>query len=506
MPTPVNLVEDRRLRELIGHARRLGTDIGSADDILRWLGAAIGGHARLLDPYEPPPGPGDGPSLPPEAARLVAAPGRGSLGQDLDGCHVRLHAIGPTPPHPVLVATRRGPWPAGAAETIALTVGVLDWWAEMCEETEATCARVREGVFQLLMSGMVVPARRVAHPLGIAPRLMGAAQVRVYVVGGPTAQRTQLVGRLHRRLAAAAVVVRCPVDHQRTIIAAEAADDVDARVRRVLAACPAHHVGVSLPVAPDRVGGAHDQAVRALGPARAAPDRYAVYAPEVDLARVLPVAEARRWAADRLRPLAPAGPSPARDQLLTTLRLWLAYGPVSAAGLVGAGRNTPRRRAAAVGRLLGLDPGHSLADRIELDMMLRIEALHPYGSPPSEAPGPGSLHRLLDCDEARRWAADFLARLDPVLLETVTAWIIHGQHTGRTAAALHINPKTLPIRLRRAEARLHRPLISCPAPGQQPPGAAVSGTHDLVLALHITGRLVGILVAPRFGTALEITP
>lgn len=480
-------------------ARGLGADVSTAADLLHWLGASVGGNAMILDPHEPVPQPESGPPLPTEIiTRLMCTTGpAGADTAETDGWLLRLHAVGPAAPRPVLVVMRRGgPWPAAAVETIGLTVRLLTWWAGLRAAGDHDAEQIREGVCQLIIGGDVFAARRLSRRLALAPRLLGADQARVYVAGGPAVQRQRLTATLHHRLGDDAVVICCPVDLQQTIAVTTVEDKVDDAVRDVLRAYPGYAVGVSLPVPIDAVAAGHEQATRALGPARVAEDRYARYTERIGLAQVLPAENSWRWARHLLKPFDLGAQMSARrrEEMLMILRMWLAYGPVGAAALTHTGRNTPTRIARETGSVLGLDL-ELLADRIRLDIALRIDALHPYAGEPPAGQVPADLTDLLKDTAVQRWGAEFHDRLEPSLVSSLTVWITHGQHTATAATALGIHPRTLLARLRRAEAEMEGPLISHPAGSTQLPDTAngITGVHDLVIALHTTNTLTTIM-------------
>ena len=490
--------EARSIQQLLATARHLGVDYHTATSVLRWLALTIDGAVLLIDPHQPPGELTEGLAVPADrVAALATSAGPAADACEVAGWAVRMSTVGPTAPRHVLLAARRGTWDPAVTGPVRLTTEILDWWLRMRTSHETAYAHIRESLLQLLMSGQVLAAQRVAHPLGMATRLMDADSARVYVIGGPTARRDLLSAALHHRLGLDAVVVRCPVARRQTIIVAAHSETVDQTIRTTLTDFPDHCIGASAPTPLTSIGPGHDQATRALGPAASAADRYAVYSPEADIAEILPRDAAWRWATTLLAPVAPSQEWPVarREEWLWTLHLWLTYGTRGAVALTGSHRNTPRRRAAHLADVLGLDLEGSLAARVQLDLALRVDRLHPY-TPPPPGPAPDRWLDLFTGDEVRQWADDFLGRVDPPLLDTLIAWITHGQHRETTAEALGISSRTLPGRLQRAEAQIRRPLISCPTPGQRPGSAnGMSGVHDLVIALHVTRRLTTILSA-----------
>lgn len=492
----------RRTQQLLAHTRRLGADTATAAHIIRWLGVATdGGQAVLLDPHRPAPATIGGPPWPAdEVALLARRPGpAAAVARETDGWSMRMYALGPAAPRHVLAVARRGGWTPAVRDAVRDAKLLLDSWMGMREIGEATAEGCRDGLLQLLMDGRIFTARRLAARLGIARLLLEAETVRVHVVSGDPSRRIVLAAALHHRLGDRALVVRCPVDSAQTIIAAIDRDAVTSEIRETMAFYPGHAdaVGTSLPAAPAALAEGHGQATRALAVAPTRPDSMATYTAEPDLADVVPALPAWRWQHDLLAPIAPTTggtwTSDDRADLLRTVGMCFAYGPHGAANLIGGGRNTPRDKARHLGaRLGGLDPTHSLATKIMIDLALRLDGQQRHGTPP---PGPRPcLRSLLETPEVAAWGENFLARLNDTLAQTVITWITHGQVAAETCLALNISPRTFTARIRRAEAALHRPLIGNPHPGTPVEAAnGVSGVHDVVVALHATGRLTSIL-------------
>jgi PucR C-terminal helix-turn-helix domain len=477
----------RRLHALLACVPALSADSATAQGVLRWLGRAVGGQAVLIPPHQPAPLLSDGAQLPAHRVADLAAGHAQSAADTAGSWSVRMYALGPTGPHSVLAVARQGDWSAAAAEAVARAESILSGWLRLRSNSQRTYTAIRASLLQMLMSGQILAAQRSAHPLAISPDVLTADQVKVHVMDSAGGGRRELLASVcEHHLGPEGLVTYCPVDDGQLIIVTCARGDADAVLRGIIAEHPGHHVGTSRSVPLDNVADGHDQATRALAAASASLDRCAEYDPETDLAQILPTAPAHCWAADLLSPLGAWSPGQ-RGQWLDTMRLWLVYGPGGASRITGLHRNTPRLRVEAVAGALALNLA-SLADRVRIDLALRIDRLYPDASAPA-GPVP-SLIGLLRCDQAHHWAEDFLARVDGDLLDTVTTWIESGRRTDLTAARLGVHAKTVQSRLRHAEGQLRRPLISPPDPETAADSAnGLSGAHDLVLAAHITGIL-----------------
>ncbi|SHK57959.1 helix-turn-helix domain-containing protein [Actinacidiphila paucisporea] len=481
----------RRAQELLESAKQLSTAPGSAAGVLRWLARMTGGQAVLLAPHRPAPPLSGGLRLPADRIAALTDGTTQAAAADVGAWTVRLYALGPAAPHHVLAVARarEAGWPQPATEAVTMAEVLLSSWLRLRAAVDGERAPIRSSVLQMLMAGQVLAARRAAHPLGMSPAVLGAdGEVRVYVVGGRAAHRDTLVSACHYHLGDEGLVVGCPVDEDQVIIVATPDAPTEALLRDLVTRREGFRLGASRPVPLEGVAEAHGEATRALAAAGTHADRFAVFTPDVELVRILPPAAAARWAAALLAPL-DTWPHARRAEWLDGMRMWLAYGPIGAARLAGYHRNTARQRAEAVGRLLGLDLAR-LADRIRLDLALRIAALDGPAPGPAQGPVP-DLGELLAGDGPRRWAEEYLGRLDGDLLPTVLTWIESGQHTPSAAARLGVHPKTVAARVRRAEAQVRQPLVPHPeARGATPESAnGVSGVHDLALAAHITRAL-----------------
>jgi hypothetical protein len=480
----------RRVQDLLECAKQLSAGQESAAGVLHWLARTVDGQAVLLAPHRPPPPLAGGLTLPADRVAALTDGRTQAATADVGEWNARLYALGPAPPYDVLAVARArtAGWPPPVTEAVGMAELLLSSWLRMRSAADGERAPIRSSVLQMLMAGQVLAAQRAAHPLAMSPAVLTADQVRVYVVGGRAAHRDTLVSACHYHLGDAGLVVGCPVDDHQVIIVAAPDAPTEALLRDLVTGRKGFRLGASRPAPLDGIADAHGEATRALAAAGSSPGRYAVFTPDIELVRLLPAAAAGRWAAALLAPL-DGWPPARRAEWLDGMRLWLAYGPIGAARLAGFHRNTVRQRAETVGEALGLDL-RRLADRIRLDLALRIDRLGLDAAGPGTGCVPG-LDELLADAAARRWAGEYLLRLDEDLLPTVVAWIEAGQHTPAAARRLGVHPKTVAARLRRAEAQVREPLVSHPgAEGTTAQSAnGVCGVHDLALAAHIAGAL-----------------
>ncbi|MFG1808750.1 helix-turn-helix domain-containing protein [Streptomyces sp. NPDC049040] len=482
----------RRLLDLLEYATQLEAAPGTAAGILGWLARMTGGQAVLLAPHRPPPPLAGGLTLPADRVTALAEGTTQAAAADVGEWNVRLYALGPVPPYHVLAVARArtAGWPQPVTEAVTRAELLLSSWLRLRAAADAERAPIRASVLQMLMAGQVLAARRAAHPLAMSPAVLTAQEARVYVVGGRAAHRDTLVSACHYHLGDAGLVVGCPVDEHQVIIVATPDAPTETLLRGLVTGREGFRLGASRPVPLDGLADAHGEATRALAAAGSSPDGFAVFTPDVELVRLLPAVPARRWAAEVLAPF-DGWPPGRRAEWLDGMRLWLAYGPIGAARLAGFHRNTVRQRAETVGEALGLDLGR-LAHRIRLDVALRVDALAGGGGSERDPRPAPDFEELLADAGPRRWAEEYLARLDEDLLTTVVAWIEAGQHTPSAAARLGVHPKTVATRLRRAEAQVRQPLISHPDPAAgrtQESANGLCGVHDLALAAHMARSL-----------------
>jgi hypothetical protein len=475
-----------------GGLRRL-LDLACGDEdvpaLQRWLVAAVGGQAHVIQPHRPMPPARGGLVLPPERIVDVAEGARDTDSEVTGDWTVRLYGVGQRLPRSVLVVARRGDWSPAAAEAATRAQQVLAMWTERRAEGEEGRAQVRTAVLHLLLAGHVDVARRAAGALQLSPAVMRAGTVQVCVASMRAGRRAELMAALQRRLGDEALVAPGPDPDQAVIVHPHPGSGrVEEVLQEAQARQPGLYVGASLAVLLGVLDEGYRQACAALAQAVDAPDRWATYSPHGDLAATLPDGPAHRWEQQLLARLEDWEPE-RRALCLKSARLMLAYGPARAADRAGVSTETIRRRTRAVAAAAGLDYRHP-GDQAVLDLALRIRQLRPRT--PSYSRGPVSLDDLLHTAEARAWAR---RRLDVVAEQagTLTAWLECGMSTHQTAARLGINLKTLHRRLHRAEQLSHQLLITAPAQGGETP----LGIHDLILAAHISAIPCPAALTPR---------
>lgn len=477
------------LGRLLRLAQNLSSELSTCDELVNWVARAIQGHAVLLEPCDEDDVVLGDVRLPAGTTRELVLGARRSASLDEGDWSVRLYAIGPKLPHPVLAVARRGSWPPEASAPVGQVAMLLSGWISVLSSSSEAVEGVHASVLQLLMKGHVSAARRVAVALSSGHTVMAGEdpRVRVYLLDGAPGYRPAMIAKCRRQLGTA-LVSPCPVDPRQIIIVSDADDRRERTLKDLLIRHTGYCIGASRSTILSAVGEAHGQATRALATSATSPDRFAIFTPEVELVRVLPFEPAHRWAADLLAPLEGWDQDRRdREDWLATAAMWLSFGTSGTAGLVEMHRNTIDRRVASIGRTLGLDLTQ-LLDRVRLDLALRINALHGSSSP---EPGPvPRLKTLLTDPAVVRWAHDYLNQLEPELRDTLRAWIFSGLRTGPTAAYLKVRQKTVRARLHRAAGQLQQPLIPQPDQTTAQRGNGLHGAHDVVLAFYIAGEMV----------------
>jgi hypothetical protein len=335
-----------------------------------------------------------------------------------------------------LVAARRRPWTppveftAGRAATIIATALVAD--ENDAGHGRLTGARreVWRSVLQLLMTGQVVEAQRVAGTL--KPALLDVDRVRIHILAGRSRDRDALVGRCEQRLDGIAVSIACSARASHVIIIEPVAGKgappgARARVRTALSELTSGAASRTLgssrshPIAATANG--YAQAVGALATATVRPNRMADAEESRSLTDLLP-ASAGAWASALLAPLAAADTD---GTLRHTLAVALTFTRGEAAAVLGVHRNTVHARVATAAGLLRADLNR-LSERAAVDLALRARFVD---SGPTGAVGAGGgggnagggggrgeraggpqLADVLDDPQVRIWAAGLLDRLD----------------------------------------------------------------------------------------------
>ncbi|MET9611683.1 helix-turn-helix domain-containing protein [Kitasatospora indigofera] len=422
----------------------------------------------------------------------LAAAGRGrSAALDLaDGRQMRLFTVGSTTPAPVLAVTCQ----SFCVEVSAALARVLDLLAARLalEEAERRHSRlqsgehvVREAVFSLLMAGQVNAAKSAA--VGLDPGTLDAGIARTFILKVPPPQRPAIVQQCHDEIGTKAVITACPTYPDRIVILVPSTiGDIEATTLSKLVThthtAPGRFLGGSALHTLDETPTAYQDAARALTVAERLPGRVHCYVTEIQLAYVLDQQHAGTWATHLLRPLHEL-PASRREPLLATLRLGLVFPPAATARMLGTHRNTAARRMAEAAALLGVDL-QDVWQRALVGLALQVRAETAHLQSDADTP---AVTDILDTPEVRRWAHQFLGRLDTdrrPLRETLTAWIRAKTRIEDTAQLVGLNPATVRIHLRSAEELLQRRLLTNTA-STTPEGYVVPGAHDLVLAFFV---------------------
>ncbi|WP_413099022.1 helix-turn-helix domain-containing protein [Streptomyces sp. Inha503] len=534
-----------RLDELLHEVRRQMSRGVGADPrpVLDWLGRQIGADVALVG--------GAGavetstarfprqilPSLEPTLARLSGGQMAAAVTES-GALQVRLEALGPHAPRPVLVVAGTAA-PTREAASLVSHAGSLIALLDRAQDADTTfrgyqhkARQLRFAVFSALLAGDLTLARRMTT--GAVPALLDAARLRVYLLHCPPEDRDRLAQTYQDGSGyhGTGLMVHCPAfkEHLICLVADGAADgaadgsddepadesggrfdgdpDTDphdfaddpgtapgqgAVLRRLVRDNPLYALGISSPYPLGATAEAYGQALHALAAARHTPERMAAYLGRTPLVPLLPRTEAGSWARALLRPL---GSTPRATLDIT--RLAVTFPRSAVARLLDISRNTVSHHLGRVEATLGLDLGE-VRTRAALDLAFCLTGGQPDGGLGSEGGfgpegGSGSagglgaqggrpvptLEELFRTEPARAWAREFLRPLQDTrgrdLRTTLRAWIDANTDAQRTARHLGLSRNTVRAHLRAAEHLLSRDLLT-----------TRSGIHDLVHALHITG-------------------
>ncbi|RBM05487.1 helix-turn-helix domain-containing protein [Streptomyces sp. PT12] len=483
----------RRLDELLHRLRRQASRSADVQEVLDWLHRQIGVDAALVvgaGTVEAATGgfPRDILALD-GLAPLLARLARGSTdaaATQVGEVRLRLAALGPRAPHPVLAVAAERPVAPEAAALIAHTGSVVDVLRRVREaDTTALgyhrkALQLRFAVFQALMAGDPVLARGMTA--GAVPPLLDADRVRVHLLYCGTDSRERIARTYQdaRGYHGPGLMVPCPVFNGHLIC--PIADDPNApgaarqaELLRRLVRDNAHYaLGISDPHELHATADAYAEAVHALAVARHTPGRVLTYRGRTPLARLLPRPQALAWAGAFLRPLA-AAPKTTVD----ITRLAVSFHHTGVARVRGISRNTVAAHVRRVETLLGLDL-RDVRSRAALNLALSLADPDPDDEGAADQRPHPTLDALLRTPAATAWARAFLGPLWDVPRAHLTArtWIEANTDAQRTAQRLSVNRNTVRSRLRTAERLINRDLLTTRA-----------GLHDLVHALHATDAL-----------------
>lgn len=437
------------------------------------------------------------PSLEPALARLAG--GRmAAAATEAGALQVRLEALGPRAPRPVLVvAGTSAPTPdAASLVSHAGSVIALLGRAQDADTTfrgyQHKAQQLRFAVFSALLAGDLTLARRMTT--GAVPALLDAERLRVYLLHCTPEDRDRLA-QIHQDGSGyhgTGLMVHCPAfkDHLICLVADDADADPDTAhgqgtvLRRLVRENPHYALGISSPYPLGATAEAYGQALHALAAARQTPERVAAYLGRTPLVPLLPYEDAYVWARAFLRPL---GSTPRATLDIT--RLAVTFPRSAVARLLDISRNTVSHHLRRVETTLGLDLS-DVRTRAALDLAFCLSGPHPddvsggfgdFGGSGGEYGRPTpTLEDLFRTEPAHAWAREFLHPLQDTrgraLHTTLCAWIDANTDAQRTARHLGLSRNTVRAHLRAAEHLLSRDLLT-----------TGSGIHDLVHALHITG-------------------
>ncbi|MDI2131510.1 helix-turn-helix domain-containing protein [Yinghuangia seranimata] len=315
---------------------------------------------------------------------------------------------------------------------------------------------LRESVVELVMSGRLEPARRIAALAG------GGLPdpVRAFVVQARAGERDRAADacvRVGAETGTEVWVRRCP-DHALHVLVLAPGDAVGyaAAVRAAMGGRCRIAASLALPL--QDVVFAYGQALAGLmAPGRRASDGPAVPSPGNGFAP-LTGELGRQWAAGFLAPIRahePARPQdPLPDDLMTTARMWLVFGREAAARLY-LHRNTVASRLRLVGRLLRLDLA-TVGSQATLCLALALDELpRPR---PLDTPRRVDFGAVLTQPLARGWARavlrDVLDEPDSTDAVTLRVWLDYDCQARAAAYVLGISGPGLRKRLARLSERL----------------------------------------------------
>ncbi|MFF2619694.1 helix-turn-helix domain-containing protein [Kitasatospora sp. NPDC058046] len=487
-------------RQLLEQIHHLGGPEG-IQRLVTWLAGFTGAQVAVVYPL------GSACTVAPAGAGLLLDPAREKVAQlsstgqgwaslelaDLDPApgaadlQIRLFRIGAEQPAPVLAVGA----PAFSPDTNTAITRTLDLLAVQTAAENAAREHerlrraeesVRQAILQLLMTGNVTEAQRTARCL--MPEILDADECRVFVLKSRRTEHASVIQDCLEAVGSTTIVSACPAFSDQVVVVApgpgiecEAMDSLTAVVR----AAPHRYLGASTTRQLIDTAQAYGDASRALAVARRTPTRIHQYTADVQLAHILDE-RADTWARARLAPLLNLSES-RREHLLATLRLGLDFTPAAAARILGTHRNTVARRLNTAAGLLKADL-QDVTQRAVLGLALELRTRADRAPAVHE---PTGIAQLLDTDEVRCWALDFLEPLNRGrrhLIETLTAWIGANTHIEATAAALDLNPATVRSHLRHAENLIQRRLVTRPS-ADADGDPDLPGAHDVVLALAV---------------------
>lgn len=394
--------------------------------------------------------------------------------------YLQIVGIGEFKPRPLILVARRTQYPTWMANlvnyaAVALTASSTLSRVERVEQQLAQAMQAAKvAVLTHLMAGNVDAARRLAER--VVPGVLEPPLARVFVIECPHSARACILETCQRSLGGSALAAADPHRDDRVVIVAPTAqsphlDGVRSAIKALAVAHANCVVGESGPAQLDRIGEAHEMAVRALRVGRRQPDRMALYSEERQLAHIL-ADTSWPWAQAYVKPLHELRELE-RGELLAVARQVLQFGHGGAAKRIGLNRKTVGVRWNRIAAILGLDLGDM---RVRAELNLALDLIQNERGGADSAPSL-SLTEILLHPVARTWAQKFLAPLrrdSRPLLRTVEAWVGANGRIHETAVRLQAHPNTVRNHLAACERLLGRRLVG-----------RSGGANDLVMALRI---------------------
>ncbi|MFF1733748.1 hypothetical protein [Streptomyces sp. NPDC058247] len=391
-----------------------------------------------------------------------------------------------------LAVARRDPFTGSARALIAhaanaLGTALASGGAHRADGEGHALTQIRLAVFQMLMTGHTTDAQRVMA--GVDPGLLDSDEARIVITDCAQAPRDAVLAEMEKHLDGAALSVRCPAYPQHIISVLPVQpgrEDACERVRKLLESFQSTRVsaGGSLPHPLRDIATAYGEALDALLRAAQRAEPMVVTATRTPgLAEILPVAPARAWASNLLRPILTMQGG---QEVLHSLGIALEFKTTAAARIIGVHRNTLHRRVTKAFADIGCRPDRTL-DRVVVSLALQIIGAH--GSDLS-GQDTASLHDVLSGQGVSAWAGKFLRPLaaDPKdLLHTLRTWVLAEFDPDAAGAQLHVSGRTVRWRVQEAEPLMEKDLITVWPAGDEDPGEQrLSGIRPLVIALYAT--------------------
>ncbi|WP_216311795.1 hypothetical protein [Streptomyces nanshensis] len=475
--------------ELITRTDRIRRNGEGPQELLPWLQAKTGAAVVTFMKAE-----GETPTASTVPRRVVQKVAKGPLQtgtSDENDHYSLLHAVGVTPPHEVLVASRRcrdGTWKPLHREFLMLAAAQIRHLNEQASShgqlDEETRAVGRALALQQIMRGDIPAARRTLPDL--LPDLLKTEWAQIGVLRCAKGEdRRPIRDVVDRALDGRALVVLCPAEptdvlvlHPRSAPGALADSNNTVEIARTLApivsARPERLLGISHPTPWIRAVLGYVMAAQLLERAAVNKNRIAADADDSNLPMAMGLPDwARNWATGVLAKLNGL-PEGVRHELVQTATLTIMLGPKQASRLLGTDepesgghphRVTVSHQLTRLEKLLEL--GNERVDRAVLLLALQLSGLEDTRDHRKR-----TLREVLHSEKAQAHARRLLDGLTPEQLELLTDFFT----LGRAEAARRRGWSTKWITRKRDDiaAAIGRSLSKTSPPW---------GTYDVLLAL-----------------------